>query len=777
MSEANVPQNHDNPPNSETAPSQQFQARPPAVPGWQTVEFPNAISADASQRQALYTQGVQSGRSPRPQASLPNPQASAEGLIALIQDTNQRNHELMHRVAQLEEALEESRQALQAEIERASDLDEPLQGGTDGDAVRDLSAAQQQIHYLLNQLEFAQQTTQRQEILVETLTQQLQASQERVSQLEQERDRLQTQYEAQAALVRQCEIHCHDLQTRLQRQQRYTLQFKAALEKCLEVPPPSYETAAQVDRADSSGSAPAQPMGVVIDLPAAMPTGGSEQDGSAQADRIASTVAPVELDSNAEPPGASDATESKSEPLVSGQVASDALSAPTPSAERVAEVAHPFFPKVRQIRPWSAPPPSDQDQAGQEEAGVTPLFPQSPPIEPDGNRASSLSDLPLASNDAASENGEESAFSEDSPSTSEPTALPPSNFHATLLKLANTDLGTDLSEPPSESESPVLERTPPAHYPAMPPNLRDEEGTDPKPVVDSALENSADAGPSPTLNFPMNSSLEGALEANGDTLWRDLAKLVDASTSDILRAQQANDFAMFDDQSPAPPAAEEQTPDSETVQDGPDNHHQNESIHASSLESSEAAEEEQGTEEGAIAPKTIQPSTPPHSSPSNRIPPLSFATDSAETPNRTAAAIAKLADSVLSDPWADPNPIATASPTSEESNSVPPETSEPLTDQAQASIDSPMESRSDETDSKSESAPETMEHESAQSATDEAVPEEGPPTSGESVTLPSSDLSEEWGAQNPNWPSPLLYPPRSVKKRETETVDLPAFLR
>ncbi|MEB3359070.1 MAG: hypothetical protein VKK04_20255, partial [Synechococcales bacterium] len=33
---------------------------------------------------------------------------------------------------------------------------------------------------------------------------------------------------------------CRDLRIRLQRQQRYTLQFKAALEKCLEVPPPSY---------------------------------------------------------------------------------------------------------------------------------------------------------------------------------------------------------------------------------------------------------------------------------------------------------------------------------------------------------------------------------------------------------------------------------------------------------------------------------------------------------------------------------------------------------
>ncbi|MEM9447831.1 MAG: hypothetical protein AAGA75_04785 [Cyanobacteria bacterium P01_E01_bin.6] len=232
----------------ETSPSHgQLPSQPSSVPGWQTVEFPNAISADASQRQALYTQSMtrksapssranSSGRSPKSGASDPKAAQSAEGLIALIQDANQRNHELMSRIAQLEEALEESRQALQLQLDGAEDADEDDQSGEIS------SDAAQQVSYLLNQLEFAQQANQRQEILVETLTGQLQASQERVTQLETDCQQFQQTISTQSTQIQQGDRQTHDLQTRLQRQQQYTLQFKVALEKCLEVPPPSYET-------------------------------------------------------------------------------------------------------------------------------------------------------------------------------------------------------------------------------------------------------------------------------------------------------------------------------------------------------------------------------------------------------------------------------------------------------------------------------------------------------------------------------------------------------
>ncbi|MEB3212873.1 MAG: hypothetical protein VKL39_16080, partial [Leptolyngbyaceae bacterium] len=218
-------------------------SRSSSVPGWQTVEFPSAVSADASERQSRYAQFMtrkpgKSSSSASKQSSQSAPQ-SAEGLIALIQDTNQRNHELMDRVAQLEEALEQSRQALQQELDRVDGADdrEPQASESDVDAA-------QQVSYLLNQLEFAQQANQRQEILVETLTRQLEASQARVSQLEKECEEFHQTLAQQSVKIQESDRQCRDLQARLQRQQQYTLQFKVALDKCLEVPPPSYETAA-----------------------------------------------------------------------------------------------------------------------------------------------------------------------------------------------------------------------------------------------------------------------------------------------------------------------------------------------------------------------------------------------------------------------------------------------------------------------------------------------------------------------------------------------------
>lgn len=155
-------------------------------------------------------------------------------LIALIQDLNQCNSALMERVTQLEEALECSQTALQAEVSRTQDVQTVYNA-------QDWTAVQDQVTTLFNQLEFAHQTNQRQQILIETITGQLENSQERVAQLEREAALIQQRYNEQTQILQKSEAACRDLQSRLQRQQRYTLQFKAALEKSLEVPTPHYE--------------------------------------------------------------------------------------------------------------------------------------------------------------------------------------------------------------------------------------------------------------------------------------------------------------------------------------------------------------------------------------------------------------------------------------------------------------------------------------------------------------------------------------------------------
>jgi hypothetical protein len=79
-------------------------------------------------------------------------------------------------------------------------------------------------------------------MFIDTHKAQLQLSQQRIAQLERECTLLQTNYGEQSQQLLHSENTCRELRTRLIRQQRQTLQFKAALEKCLDTPVPSYET-------------------------------------------------------------------------------------------------------------------------------------------------------------------------------------------------------------------------------------------------------------------------------------------------------------------------------------------------------------------------------------------------------------------------------------------------------------------------------------------------------------------------------------------------------
>ncbi len=194
-----------------------------------TFDAPQATNRSAIAAWMQKPEAAQPGNQP-PSEPAPEPPQLGD-LVNLIQELNQCNGLLMERVSQLEEALERSQTALQDEVGRT-------QGG---DGEQDWATVQEQVTNLFNQLEFAHQTNQRQQILVETLTGQLENSQERVAELEREAALVQQRYNEQAQLLAKSEHTSRDLQSRLQRQQRYTLQFKAALEKSLEVPTPQYE--------------------------------------------------------------------------------------------------------------------------------------------------------------------------------------------------------------------------------------------------------------------------------------------------------------------------------------------------------------------------------------------------------------------------------------------------------------------------------------------------------------------------------------------------------
>ncbi|MEH1818985.1 MAG: hypothetical protein V7L31_07760 [Nostoc sp.] len=160
-----------------------------------------------------------------------------QNLLALNEELRAANNNLYEQVEQLKDNLAESEKVLQWQKTRSSVSESMLNQHT-----QELAAAQEQIKSLFQQLEIAVQTIQRQEIFTDTYKAQLQISQQRLAQLERECTLLHTNNNEQSEQLLQSENVCRELRTRLMRQQRQTLQFKAALEKCLDTSVPSYDS-------------------------------------------------------------------------------------------------------------------------------------------------------------------------------------------------------------------------------------------------------------------------------------------------------------------------------------------------------------------------------------------------------------------------------------------------------------------------------------------------------------------------------------------------------
>ncbi|MBD2440891.1 hypothetical protein [Nostoc sp. FACHB-110] len=201
-------------------PASDPQPEPPSLPASKDVTQEEWVAEPDSRQQAVIDDEFQK-------------------LLALNEELRSANNELYEQVEHLKDDLTESEKAVQWQKRRCSVTESML-----NQQAQELIAAQEQIQSLFQQLDTASQTIQRQETLVETYKAQLQISQQRLAQLERECALLQTNYNEQSQQVAQAETTCRELRTRLMRQQRQTLQFKAALEKCLE-PPAANDDSAQ----------------------------------------------------------------------------------------------------------------------------------------------------------------------------------------------------------------------------------------------------------------------------------------------------------------------------------------------------------------------------------------------------------------------------------------------------------------------------------------------------------------------------------------------------
>lgn len=152
-------------------------------------------------------------------------------LVNLSEALQQQNNNLLSHVQDLERVLDECNRALESQIKRSQIAETKL-----AEQSKELNTTQEQLTRLFRELESSHQVAQRQQILIETLNQQLQSSQERVAELERQCAFIQQRYNEQSQILLQTDTTRQELQDRLQRQQRYTLQFKAALDKCLDIP-------------------------------------------------------------------------------------------------------------------------------------------------------------------------------------------------------------------------------------------------------------------------------------------------------------------------------------------------------------------------------------------------------------------------------------------------------------------------------------------------------------------------------------------------------------
>lgn len=197
---------------------------------WQTVDFPNAMSVDA----------IPGVLQPLPEEGSDHDSSSSAAQTAPdVAKLQQENTVLRQQVSQLEEDLAQLQIELQLEVARfyCKDSEQAQEQTTDRvqTLTEELTRSQEQIQELTQTVERSHETIEQQQSFLETLTQELENSQQRVAQLERECALSQQRYNEQMQLVSQAENTCADLRMRLHRQQQQTLQFKAALEKSVEM--------------------------------------------------------------------------------------------------------------------------------------------------------------------------------------------------------------------------------------------------------------------------------------------------------------------------------------------------------------------------------------------------------------------------------------------------------------------------------------------------------------------------------------------------------------
>ncbi|HEY9701751.1 MAG TPA: hypothetical protein V6C58_04865 [Allocoleopsis sp.] len=141
----------------------------------------------------------------------------------------QINKDLLVRISQLESALGECRSEFQLQQQKAQAQDSLLLQQN-----QELNEASEQVNILFKELESSHYVAQKQQVLIESMNKELEDNLVKIHQLETECAEIQKQYQLQAHTLIETEKNAKILNDKLQQQQKYTLQFQAALTEYLQ---------------------------------------------------------------------------------------------------------------------------------------------------------------------------------------------------------------------------------------------------------------------------------------------------------------------------------------------------------------------------------------------------------------------------------------------------------------------------------------------------------------------------------------------------------------
>ena len=148
----------------------------------------------------------------------------------LAHKLREHNRKLLKKVFQLEQEVAETNNRIKEYSLRSESTDMLI-----AQQAEEINHDREEIAHIIQELETSQQEIHSQKILVDSLNKQLETANENFAKLERESALLQEKYNNQTHDLSVKNQQIQELSARLHRQQRYTLQYKAALDKYLDV--------------------------------------------------------------------------------------------------------------------------------------------------------------------------------------------------------------------------------------------------------------------------------------------------------------------------------------------------------------------------------------------------------------------------------------------------------------------------------------------------------------------------------------------------------------